>query len=95
MMMQSVLINTVNLFFEVLNLMIFVRVMLSWFRYNPYNKFIVLLFQLTDPILEPFKKLVSRFGIDTGMIDFSPLIAMLVLYYPVRYVIVYIIYLLF
>lgn len=89
--MKYVLVSTVNLFFEVLNILVFVRVLLSWFRYDPYNKFIILLFQLTDPILEPIKKLVRKFNIETGMVDFSPLLAMLALYYLIRPAIIYLI----
>ncbi|NLN47708.1 MAG: YggT family protein, partial [Clostridiales bacterium] len=40
-----------------------------------YNKYIEIIFQLTDMILDPVRKLIERFGIDTGMIDLSPIIA--------------------
>ncbi|HYE80614.1 MAG TPA: YggT family protein [Clostridia bacterium] len=82
--MKYVLATTVSYFFEFLNFMILIRVFLSWFNYNPNNKLIMLVFQLTDPVLEPFKRLSGRLGINTGMIDFSPIISLLFLYYIVK-----------
>ncbi len=82
--MRLVLATTVSYFFEFLNFMILIRVFLSWFNYNPNNRIIVLIYQLTDPVLEPFRRLTAKLGINTGMIDFSPLISLLFLYYIVK-----------
>ena len=73
------LIWSVGKFFGVIYLLIFIRIVLSWVRVNSYNKYVVLVYQLTDPVLEPFKNLMYRLGLQTGMIDFSPLIAYMVL----------------
>jgi len=53
--------------------------LLSWVRINPYNSLVNIIYQLTEPILEPFRRLMDRTGINTGMFDLSPLIACLVL----------------
>jgi YggT family protein len=90
--MKLILATTVSYFFDFLNLMILIRVFLTWFNFNPENKFIVLIFQLTDPVLEPFRKLASKFGLNTGMIDFSPIISLLFLYYIVRPLLITLIY---
>lgn len=90
--MKIILATTVSYFFEFLNLMILARVLLSWFNYNPNNRIIVLLYQLTDPVLEPFKKLTSKLGLNTGMIDFSPIISLLFLYYIVKPLLMTLIY---
>ena len=90
--MKLVLATTVSYFFEFLNLMILIRVFLSWFKYNPNNKLIMLVFQLTDPVLEPFKKLSSKLGLNSGMIDFSPIISLLFLYYIVKPLLLTLIY---
>lgn len=82
--MRDALLLTVSYFFEVINFLIFVRVLLSWVHVSPHNKFVILLFQLTDPILEPFKKLSGRLGLNRGMVDFSPIIALIFLYYVAR-----------
>jgi len=65
----------------------FVRIALSWVRVSPYNKVVNTIYQITDPILEPFKRLIDRFGLNTGMIDFSPLIAYLVLQFVEKLII--------
>lgn len=65
----------------------FVRIALSWVRVSHYNKVVNTIYQITDPILEPFKRLIDRFGLNTGMIDFSPLIAYLVLQFVEKLII--------
>jgi YggT family protein len=62
--------------FTVVMVSIFIRVIASWFgvsRYRPWMRPIVL---LTDWIIEPIRRLMPP----TGMIDFSPMVAWLVLW---------------
>lgn len=82
--MQNLLILTVRFFFELLNILIIVRVFLSWVQYDPYNKYIMLIFQLTDPVIEPFKKLMKKLNLRMGMIDISPLVALLAMQFLER-----------
>lgn len=90
--MRLVLATTVYYFFEFLNIMILIRVFLSWFSFNPNNRLIILVYQLTDPVLEPFKKLSARLGLNMGMIDFSPIISLLFLYYVAKPLLLTLIY---
>ncbi|HRU40729.1 MAG TPA: YggT family protein [Candidatus Diapherotrites archaeon] len=90
--MRFVLASTLSYFIDFLNFMILVRVLLSWFSFNPDNKIIMLIFQLTDPILEPFRKLTAKLGLNTGMIDFSPIISLLFLYYIIKPLLLTLIY---
>ncbi|MGI6208125.1 MAG: YggT family protein [Anaerolineae bacterium] len=69
------LINFVNILFEVLSLAIFVRIILSWFRVDPYNPFMQILYQITEPVLAPFRRIIPPIG----MIDITPIVALLVL----------------
>ncbi len=69
----------INLVFRVLWFAILIRVLLSWLpmaniRIDPYNPAIRLLYSITDPILEPLRRYTT-----IGMIDLSPLIALLLL----------------
>lgn len=73
--MISFLINFVNLFFQILQLAILVRIILSWFRVDPYNPFMQILYQITEPVLEPFRRVIPPIG----MIDITPIVALLVL----------------
>jgi YggT family protein len=75
----SVAITVVNVVFQVAWLAILARVILSWLpmagvRIDPYNPLIRFLFRITDPILDPIRRF-STFG----MIDFSPIVALILL----------------
>ena len=85
--MKQILIWSVSKFFSIIYILMFVRIALSWVRVNPYNKVVNTIYQITDPILEPFKRLIDRFWLNTGMIDFSPLIAYLVLQFVEKLII--------
>jgi YggT family protein len=68
----------IEILFSVLKIAIFGRALLSWFPIGPGNPFYqlhVILFQITEPILSPIRRILPSFG----MMDFSPLVALLVL----------------
>lgn len=73
--MTGFLLTFINLLFEVLSLAILARVFLSWFQVDPYNQLVQLLYQVTEPILAPFRRIVPPLG----MIDISPIVALMVL----------------
>ena len=54
---------------------IFIRVLLSWFPIDPRNPLVTLLYDITEPILEPLRRVVPRMG----MFDLSPLVALLLI----------------
>ena len=62
-------------FLGLLSLAIFIRIILSWFM-TTGNRFTRFLMRFTDPILEPFRRLIPPLG---GMIDISPIIVMFLL----------------
>jgi YggT family protein len=57
-------------------LAIFVRVIASWFGVSPYRPWMRPVAWLTDWIIEPIRRLLPA----SGMIDFSPMVAWLVLW---------------
>ena len=57
------------------SLAILIRVILSWVRFDPYHPVSVFIHQVTEPILAPIRRLLPP----TGMIDFSPLVALVLL----------------
>jgi YggT family protein len=74
--MAEVLALVINVVFTVMWWAILIRVLLSWLpmagiRIDPYNPVIQLLFQITDPILEPLRRYTT-----IGMIDLSPIVAL-------------------
>ena len=68
------LITFLALLLNVLWLAILVRVILSWFPVDPSNPIIRLVWDVTEPILAPFRRVIPRIG----MFDLSPLAAFLV-----------------
>ena len=75
--MAGILAYAVYLFTEILMTALLVRALMSWFvrdMYRPIGKIYRVLINFTEPIVEPFRRLLSRFN--TGMVDFSLLLAM-------------------
>ena len=71
----QVLYQTINYFFNIVQLLIIARIILSWIprlRANQIGEFI---FGITDPILAPFQRIVPPMG----MLDISPMVAFVVL----------------
>jgi YggT family protein len=71
-----ILVQVVRVAFEVLNWLIIARVLLSWIRHNPYHPVIRFVYEITEPVLSPFRRLMPK-----GMlpVDLSPIFALLVL----------------
>lgn len=74
MQIQEILLVLVGVLYEVLSLCLLARVILSWF---PHKETFISNFleDITDPILEPLKKILPTFG----GIDFSPVVAIFLL----------------
>ena len=66
-------------FGQLIMYLIFGRAILSWFIKDYNNPIMSLLVGLTEPILKPIRSLLSNFNLGGTMIDFSPLVAMLVI----------------
>ena len=72
---MSFLFIFVSLLLQVLTFAIFARAILSWISLSPTNPITVILNQITDPILAPLRRVVPRLG----MIDITPLVAIVIL----------------
>jgi YggT family protein len=65
----------VSTLFSVLMIALFVRVVASWFGVSPYRPWMRLAMALTDWLIRPIRRILPP----VGMLDFSPLVAWLVL----------------
>ena len=65
----------VSLIFNILYFLLVVRIILSWVSPDLYNEIVQVIYRITDPILIPFRRL----PLQVGGIDFSPIVAFLVL----------------
>jgi YggT family protein len=54
---------------------IIIRAVLSWFPISPRNPALVVVLQITEPILAPLRRLVPRLG----MLDITPMVAIVLL----------------
>lgn len=70
------LISFINVAFWVYEMMLFVRILMSWFGPNLYNPVIKFLYETTDPYLNIFRRVIPPIG----MVDISPIAAIYVLH---------------
>ena len=77
---MSTAIQIIRIFIEVLSFLIFVRVILSWFIMSTRNRVVTTIYQvlhqITEPILGPLHKIIPNIG----MIDITPVVAIILLY---------------
>jgi YggT family protein len=69
------LISLINLFFTVLTIALIGRALLSWFDPGMRSSVGRILVDITEPILGPIRRVIPSLG----MIDISPIIAILLL----------------
>ncbi|MDK2823281.1 MAG: YggT family protein [Clostridia bacterium] len=70
------LIDIVDIVFDVMYWLIIIRVILSWVRHDPYNPIFRFIYEVTEIVMGPVRRLVPIRGMG---IDFSPIIAILLL----------------
>lgn len=77
--MKVALFQTVRIFFQVVNIILVIRILLSWIPMGK-NFFTSLIYNLTEPLLYPIRELLKKSPLGQGMmIDFSPIILALIL----------------
>ncbi len=74
----------VNYAFIVLNWLIIIRALISWVNPDPYNLIVQFLYATTEPILEPFRRIVPTYRIG---IDLSPILAIVVIWFLQRFLV--------
>lgn len=78
--LQILLIKAVDMFFYVMEILIFVRIILSWLPMgynNPIGQFLI---AMTEPILGPCRRMLDKSPLGGGMmLDFSPIIALILM----------------
>lgn len=74
--MQATLIVLVRSAFEVYSWLIIARIIISWLPQNPNHPVIRFIYEITEPVLAPIRQIMPR----TSMpIDFSPIVAVLLI----------------
>ena len=73
----SALAIVLDYVFAALYWLILIRALLSWVNPDPFNPIVLFLYQTTEPILEPIRKMLP-FSLRSS-IDISPIIAFLII----------------
>lgn len=73
--MGSFLVTFLSILIQILIVAIFARALVSWFPVDPRNPLVRVLNEITEPVLAPLRRVIPRFG----MIDLTPMIAIIVL----------------
>lgn len=69
------MIRLVQMLFNIYSWLLLGRILMSFFQVDPYHPAVQFVARITDPFLRFFRGLLPPFG----MIDFSPVLALLVL----------------
>ena len=77
--MYSILLAAGDALFKLIILLVLVNVVFSWVRPNPSNPIVKFIYSVTEPLLDPFKRI--NFG---GPIDFSPILLYAVISFIVQ-----------
>ena len=72
---MTILFSIIRLLCDVLTIIILLRVVVSWYSPRPTNKLVIILYRLTEPILAPLRRIIPR----VGRLDFSPLVAIILI----------------
>ena len=78
-MLQSLLsglLVVVPLIFQLLQILIFISILISWVNADPYNPYVQLVRKLTEPLYRPIRRLTDRLG---GPFDLAPLVLVFLL----------------
>ncbi|NLM09560.1 MAG: YggT family protein [Clostridiaceae bacterium] len=78
--MAEILSAAVVLFFRIVEILILLRIIISWIPFRRENRFIIFIYTVTEPILSPIRNLIARSAFGKNlMFDFSPILAYLLL----------------
>jgi len=73
--MATTLISLLQLLSQLFSLLILARILMSWVQVDRYNPVVKFIFDLTEPILAPIRRVLPP----AGMFDFSPMVAILLM----------------
>ncbi len=74
-----ILLQSIGKLLNIIEILILIRVFLNIFNISGENKFMRILYDLTEPIIYPARYLLNILGLNRGMLDFSPWIAILII----------------
>jgi YggT family protein len=86
--MNFLIYRALDIVFRFIEIVIIIRIVISWLPFPRDNKLVIILYQITEPILAPIRALIQRSAIGRNMmLDFSPIIAFMLIGL-IRYIII-------
>ena len=73
--LMNLIRQVVSVAFEVYSWILIIRILLSWIPHNPYQPIIRFIYEVTEPYLRIFRRIVPPYG----AVDFSPIVAFIAL----------------
>ncbi len=73
---MSLLLRFLNLLFTLYSFAIIARSLLSWIRIDPYHPVARFLIEITEPVLAPLRRHIPP----VGGLDFTPMVALVLLW---------------
>lgn len=64
---------------QIINFLILGRVIMSWVSQDTRNPIVNFFYQTTEPIMGPIRDVLNRLGLGGTMLDFSPIVAILLI----------------
>ncbi len=76
---MQTLATIVSLLLQAYGFLILIRVLLSWVNANPHrpainHPVVQVVYQITDPVLQPLRRVIPPIG---GTVDISPIVALI------------------
>lgn len=72
---MSVLYYFIRFLARILNILILIRVFMSWLPIDRESRFVQLLLEITEPILGPLRRVIPS----VGGLDLSPMVALILI----------------
>ena len=72
----NIIVTFVQILGQVLWIALLARVVLSWVSLSPTNPLVVIVYQITEPILAPIRRVLPKMG----MMDLSPMVALILIF---------------
>lgn len=76
--MIIILCRAITWFANLITLALVIRALLSWFAQDPYSplgRAYMVMGRITEPVVAPCRALLAKLNVNTGMFDFSVLLA--------------------
>lgn len=78
--MNNLILTAIHYVLEILRWAIIANAVISFLPIDRYNPLVRILYQITEPILSPIKRMMDKYGFGNNMMfDISPIIALVLL----------------